>query len=104
MDDITMLINKIDELKEDNSKDHSEIKETLRCLPCSIHDIKIAKLEALQGVATSQDSTQKKSKLDDIVTKRVMYIFGGVIAGIVLLLKEMPNIIKAFVSLSGKGG
>jgi hypothetical protein len=43
----------------------------------------------------------KKSKLDDIVTKRVMYIFGGIIAGIVLLLKELPNIINAIKTIGG---
>ena len=99
MDDITMLINKIDELKFDNDKDHKEIKDSIKLFPCLEHATKIARLEAVNGLVSND---KKNSKLDEVVTKRVMYIFAGVISGVILLLKTLPDIISALRTIGGQ--
>jgi hypothetical protein len=96
MDDLTLLVSKINELKSDNDKDHKEIKDTIKLFPCIDHATKLARLEVL---INGSNGDKKSSKLDEIVTKRVMYIFGGVITGLVVLMKALPEIIKAFESL-----
>ena len=96
MDDLTLIVSKIDELKSDNDKDHKEIKDTIKLFPCIEHATKLARLETLMN---GSNNDKKNSKLDEAVTKRVMYIFGGIITGLVLLMKALPEIIKAFESL-----
>ena len=96
--EFNMLIEKISELKEDNTKEHDEIKEGIRCLPCKEHSNRLATLETINSEANRKGANSS----DDVVTKRVMYIFTGIIAGIVLLIREIPAIIKSIISLSGQ--
>lgn len=96
--ELDMLVEKINEIKTDNTREHDEIKHEISCLPCKEHSNRLTKLETINSERKKR--TEKSS--DDLVTKRVMYIFGGIIAGVVLLLKALPEIIKAISQMGGQ--
>lgn len=96
--ELDMLIEKIGELKSDNTKEHDEIKHEITCLPCKEHSNRLAILETIN----SEGNRKTQNSSDDVVTKRVMYIFGGIIAGVAVLIKEIPAIIKAIMQQGGQ--